>query len=91
MSRRTVTGGRAARVVQEVRGRKGLVLHIHDDEWAAHAVKRPACCAAGRIAEPDGSSKRREVVECQRLSAVSVGRVSGCWVLSAECCEDALC
>ena len=48
MSQPTVAGGRAASVVQEVRGRKGLVLHIHDDEWPANAVKLAAAlCSRG--------------------------------------------
>jgi hypothetical protein len=52
--RRTVAGGRAAAVVQEMRGREGLVLHIHSDEAPANAVKSQACFVGSRIAMPGG-------------------------------------
>ena len=50
MSGRTVTGRRAAVVVQEMRGREGLVLYTHDEEGPANAVKSQACFVGRRTA-----------------------------------------
>lgn len=50
-SGRTVAGGRAAVVVQEMRGRECLlVLHTHDEKGPANAVISHACFVGSRIA-----------------------------------------